>query len=97
MIENEDLLKKLQKRYKFNYRFFDITDTVYIDTKIDEWQIQYIPGKYKPYRLLHKNRTKNQSKFHTQRYLKKFSHAIDSIIRHKHGRNILSNRECICR
>ena len=76
-------LKLLCDKYNIKYKVFSGNNVALLDTGIDEYQIKYMEYRDRPYCLMHKNKIRQTNKYHTQRYLKKLSHALDSIINHK--------------
>lgn len=80
---NELELERLCKRYKIKSKVFKETGIIILDSGLDEWQIKYIENKIKPYCLLHKNKCKQTSKFHVQRWLRTLPQSIDCVANHK--------------
>lgn len=85
---NETELHNICAKYKIKYKIFHQTGTILLDSGLDEWLLKYRPNKEKPYCLLHKNKIRNKSKFHTQRHLRTLSQSLDCIASHK---NILKS------
>ena len=82
-------LKRLCEKYNITYQIFSATNTVFLDTGLDEWQIKYKPYKERPFYLLHKNKGKNKNKFHIQRPLRTIEQSIDCIVSHKGIKRVL--------
>ena len=93
MIDEKEL-SKLCSKYKIKYQYFPNTKIILIDTGIDEYKIRYNEGKEKPYVLLHKNKCRQKSKFHTQRKLRTLFQTIDSIARHKNVLSTIYDNKC---
>ena len=83
--------EKICEKYKIKHKVFYGTNTIILDSGLDEWRIKYTSNKDMPYCLLHKNKSKQKNKFHTQRNLRTLYQAIDCVIRHKNILNKVYN------
>ena len=80
---NELQLKYLCDKYNIKYKIFEATDTIILHTGLDDWIIKYMPGRNRPYCLMHKNKVRQTNKFHVQRWLGSISNVIDCVASHK--------------
>lgn len=76
-------LHYLCTKYKIKYKIFESTNTIYLDSNLEEWLVKYIYNKDKPFCLMHKNKIRQTNKFHVQGYKRTLTHLIDSILTHK--------------
>ena len=81
-------LKRLCNKYKIKHKVFSQTKVILLDSGLDEWQVKYEEHKDKPFCLLHKNKCRQKSKFHVQRYLRTLYQTIHCVANHK---NVLTN------
>lgn len=80
---DEKQLDYLCKKYNIRYKIFPVTGIAILDTGLDEWRVKYIPGRLRPYCLLHKNKFRQTNKFHVQRWLRTIPQVIDCVASHK--------------
>ncbi len=80
---DESIIKPWCDKYKIKCIVFPKTNTMLLDTGLDEWQVRFTDNKFKPYCLLHKNTRKNINKHHTQRKLKDLDHVFHAVVTHK--------------
>lgn len=80
---DELLLQRMCKPYNIKYKIIEGTDTILLDSNLDEWMVKIEPNRERPYCLMHKNKIRQTNKYHVQRWLKKFPHVLDSIVNHK--------------
>ena len=88
----EKELKELCNKYNIRYQHFPTTKIILLDSGLDEWQVKYDLRKQKKgFCLLHRNKFRNKSKYHTQRELHNIFQVIDCVGRHKNLIINLSN------
>jgi hypothetical protein len=80
---DELLLQRMCKPYNIKYKIIEGTDTILLDSNLDEWMVKIDPSKERPYCLMHKNKIRQTKKYHVQKWLRTLPQLIDRIIGHK--------------
>lgn len=81
---DECLIQRLSNKYRVRSQVFQETNTILINSALDEWKIIYYPELDRDnIKLMHKNTSGNRNNYHTQRYYSCFYNVFDSIGSHK--------------
>ncbi|HEY5588233.1 MAG TPA: hypothetical protein VIK86_04665 [Candidatus Paceibacterota bacterium] len=80
---NQQEIETLTTKYNLRPQYFPATDTLFIDTGLDNWKITYHAKRERQYTLYHQNKFGKKNIYHTQGLKSTLEHALDSIYTHK--------------